>query len=231
MIYINHNKKAIFIHIPKTGGSYIGPTLEKYYGFNSYLHLMYRKRKDHYIICKSKSIHSNNKIYDNSFFNREIGIYLYFKTCDEYNKIMQMNEEKWQTYTKFCFIRNPYERALSGWKHFKIIFNFTTNFYDYLNMKNIVSDIEYGHIFINQKMQIINENGECAIDIIGRFENLENDFRIILNYLGFNVNHPIKKINMSNKENFNGLILERKTINKINEIYKDDFDAFHYIQM
>ena len=43
MIYINHEKKAIFIHIPKTGGSYIGPTLVRYYGFLSYLDLITKK--------------------------------------------------------------------------------------------------------------------------------------------------------------------------------------------
>jgi hypothetical protein len=53
MIYINHDVKAIFIHIPKTGGTYIGPTLEKYYGFKSYLKLLQNRRPDHNNVCKS----------------------------------------------------------------------------------------------------------------------------------------------------------------------------------
>ena len=43
MCSINHDKKAIFIHIPKNGGSYIAETLNKYYGFQNYyllLHLL-----------------------------------------------------------------------------------------------------------------------------------------------------------------------------------------------
>ena len=32
MCSINHDKKAIFIHIPKTGGSYIAEILQKNYG-------------------------------------------------------------------------------------------------------------------------------------------------------------------------------------------------------
>ena len=235
MIYINHNIKAIFIHIPKTGGTYIGPTLEEYYGFTSYLSLIAHRRPDHNIVCKTQYLHkilTGNKIYDNSFFNKIIGLLLYCKTSNYLTKEMNMNEDKWKTYTKFCFIRNPYSRALSGWKHFNTIFNLNINFHDYINIPNVmnsVSDIEYGHIFMSQKRQIEDLNGECGVDIIGRFEYLEDDLRCILKSLGFNkIIHPIKKLNVSNESGIEDLILDINTVRKINELFEDDFEMFHY---
>ena len=47
MCSINHDKKAIFIHIPKNGGSYIASLLSKNYGFKNY----YLKRPDHKQFC------------------------------------------------------------------------------------------------------------------------------------------------------------------------------------
>lgn len=200
MIYINHYKKSIFIHIPKTGGSYIGPTLEKYYGFTSYLNLIAYRRPDHDIICKTnyfRKVLTGTTLYDNSFFNKLIGLLIYVKTSNHFNKIMNMDEEKWNTYTKFCFIRNPYSRVMSGWKHFNTIYKRDIDLFTYLNNPNIlntISDIEYGHVFMSQKRQIQEMNGLCGVNIIGRFEHLENDLRIILNQLGFkNIIHPIKK--------------------------------------
>ena len=235
MIYINHHIKAIFIHIPKTGGTYIGPTLEKYYGFKSYLILLQQRRPDHNKVCKSslfRKVLTGNNTYDNSFFNKVIGLLLYCKTSDYLNGEMNMDEEKWKTYTKFCFIRNPYDRALSGWKHFNTIFNMKLTFFDYINKFdtiNSVSDIEYGHIFMSQKKHIQNEIGECGVDIIGRFEYLEEDLRSILIHLGFNkIIHPIKRLNVSNELGAEDIILENKTVQKLNELFFDDFEMFHY---
>jgi hypothetical protein len=142
---------------------------------------------------------------------------------------MGMNEEKWNSYTKFCFVRNPYDRALSGWKHFDIILNKNTLFYDYLNNKYNVSDIEYGHIFMSQKTQIQNIDGTCGVDIIGKFENLEEDLRNILKRIGFNtILHVPKKENVSNKEGAESIVLEKKTVHKLNELFIDDLELFHY---
>ena len=59
MCSINHDKKAIFIHIPKTGGSYVADILEKHYGFKKY----YLQRPDHNSFCtgkdKSVKMHEN----------------------------------------------------------------------------------------------------------------------------------------------------------------------------
>lgn len=233
MIYINHKMKAIFIHIPKTGGTYIGPTLVKYYGFTSYLPLITNRRPDHNIICKNhlfKQVLTGNPTYDNSFFNKIVGLLVYCKTSDYLNIEMNMTEEKWNTYTKFCFIRNPYERALSGWKHIDTIFNFKSDFFNYINKnKYSVSDIEYGHIFMSQKTQIQNIDGTCGVDLIGRFESLEEDFIYILNQLGFEkILHTPKKLNISNTGGSDNYVLEKKTIQKLNELFADDLDLFHY---
>ena len=235
MIYINHEKQAIFIHIPKTGGSYIGPTLVKYYGFVSYLPLIHNRRPDHNIVCRTnafRKVLTGNQKYDNSFFNKVMGLLMYCKTSDYLNKEMNMNEEKWKFYKKFCFIRNPYERALSGWNHINIKLNLKSDFFDYINKPNLLndtSDIEYGHIFMSQKRQIEDETGECGVDIIGRFEYLENDLRVILNNLGFEkIFHPIEKVNVSNKNGAEDVIFEKKTIRKLNHLFADDLDFFHY---
>ena len=48
MCSINHDKKAIFIHIPKTAGCYIRENLSRHYGFTTFL----SERVDHIEYCK-----------------------------------------------------------------------------------------------------------------------------------------------------------------------------------
>ena len=233
MIYINHQKKAIFIHIPKTGGTYIGPTLVKYYGFTSYLHLIAKRRPDHDAICKThyfKMVLTGNPVYDTSFFNKLVGLLVYCKTSDYLNEAMNMTDEKWNTYTKFCFIRNPYTRALSGWKHFDTIFDLKSTFSNYLSQNKCdVTDIEYGHIFMSQKTQIQDVDGTCGVNLIGRFENLETDFVYILHQLGFDkILHTPKKVNVSNNTDSENYVVEKTAIQRLNTLFADDLDLFHY---
>jgi hypothetical protein len=82
---------------------------------------------------------------------------------------------------------------------------------------------------MSQKIQIQDENGECGVDIIGRFEYLEDDLRTILNLLGFNkIIHHIEYLNVSNKSGAEDVLLERKTVQKLNQLFADDFEMFHY---
>jgi hypothetical protein len=235
MLYVNHDKKAIFIHIPKTGGSYIGPTLVQYYGFTSYLELLNKRRPDHDEICqinKFPIVLTGNKLYDNSFFNKFIGLLVYCKTSDYINQICGLDKDKWNTYTKFCFIRHPYDRSISGWNHLKKLFPNILPFHNYMMQNQYkVSDIEYGHIFMSQKKHIQDVNGECGVNIIGRFEHLEDDFIKILMNIGFaikDIKHIPKKMNVSRTGDTETIIMSLNTISLLDDIFDEDFDAFHY---
>lgn len=230
MLYINHEKKAIFIHIPKTAGSYISKILVKYYGFTSYLNLLVNKRPDHNIVCMTNhfpNILTGNPLYDNSFFNKVIGILNYCQSSDYINHHCNMNSEKWNTYFKFCFIRNPYSRIISAWKHISQIFPDVLPFDEYIMQnKYSVSNIEYGHVFMSQSVHITNSNGVCGVDMVGRFEHLEEDLEKILKRIGFKrLIHIPKKINSSG-DFF--LEIDRKSLKIINYLFADDFKNFNY---
>lgn len=230
MLYINHERKAIFIHIPKTAGSYVADILVKYYGFTNYLNVLVGKRPDHDEICNTNKypiILTGNPTYDNSFFNKCIGILEYCQSSEYINRMCNMDSEKWETYFKFCFIRHPYSRMISAWKHIKQIFPNTLPFDQYIRRnKYNVSNIEYGHVFMSQTIHMTNSNGTCGMNMIGRFEHLEQDLQIILNKIGIReIIHSKKIINGSG--NFS-LKIDRKMLKIMNYLFSDDFKNFHY---
>jgi hypothetical protein len=197
MIYIHHDKEIIFVHVPKTGGSYVGSMLTTYYGFTSFVYLFSKKRPDHEKICRGR-VASHNELYDGSFFNRSLGVFAYASECPEWSKEMGMTPEKWARYKKFCFIRNPLTRFISGWNHMNIIFQHHTSISAYIKQPlNIVSDIEYGHVWMSQ-VEHLWGNVRPGVDFIGRFESLERDLCAILREFGFSIKHTPVKLNSAN---------------------------------
>jgi hypothetical protein len=233
MLFINHDKKAIYIHIPKTAGTYIGKMLMKYYGFTSYLKVLLKRRPDHDVVCQShrfKNVPTKTGKSNNTHYNKLMGLLVYCKTSDYINKICNMDATKWRTYTKFCFIRNPYDRAQSGVKYLTKTLKNELSVDEYLLQNPLdVSDIEFGHVFMTQKMQIQDSDGTCGVDVIGRFENLEEDFRRILNLIGFNkIIHVPQKYNISSEGVTTELKFKESTLKLINQLFADDFNMFHY---
>jgi len=219
MCSINHSKKSIFIHIPKNGGSYIAEILSKHYGFTNY----YLQRPDHLHFCgiKDKSVDKHeNKIH---------GTLIYYKTSPYINNIMKMTKEKWNSYFIFTFIRNPYSRIVSGWNYCN---KYNIPFENYLNIGFQSNSYDYWHTFMTQSRHLIDTNGKIRCNYIGYLENIENDIKIILNTIGFNNNQIIHKKSMKNSKkhkNYKDYYKNNDILNKVNEIYKEDFDNFKFI--
>lgn len=217
MCSINHDKKAIFIHINKTGGSYIAGTLEKYYGFETF----YLKRPDHDAFCFNNKKNPKQKYYE----NRIHGVMNYYRSSPFLNQKMKMTPEKWDTYFKFCFVRNPYDRLISGWNHL----GKKHPFKQYVHMRNMISDMEYIHTFMPQYRHVINFKNELDINFVGRFENLENDFIYILYHLGYEypIHDPVVRVNVKKHKKYMEYY-DQKTLDKVNELMKEDFVRFQY---
>lgn len=215
MCSVNHNLKALYIHIPKNGGSYIAEILNKYYGFkNFYLH-----RPDHKLFCYGKD-HSVDK-----HENKVHGTLMYYKTSNYINKIMNMDKNKWNTYFIFSFVRNPYDRIISGWNY---VNRFKIPFKNYININKKANSYDYWHVFMPQSRHLIDNNGKINIHYIGKFEKIEEDLKLILNKLG--INNIIHKPFFKNTKNHKKYIeyYENDLLDSVNIIIKEDLDNFNY---
>jgi len=215
MCSINHDKKAIFIHIPKSGGSYISDILSKNYGFKNY----YLQRPDHKLF---KDFDSSVKTHENKF----IGTLLYYKTSPHLNKIMNMNPHKWKTYFIFTFVRNPYDRIVSGWNY---INKHNIPFENFIKLKDQMSSWNYWHVFMPQFQHIIDLNNTININFIGKLENIEEDLKIVLNKIGFEkiLHQPSKKNSKSHKD-FKEYYTSNSILSNVNKHVYQDIIFFRY---
>ena len=121
MVSICHDLKAIFIHVPKTGGTFIKECLDPY-GFKCFQFV----RSDHYEMNNDQdnldlddNDNQNNlnninfKLSLACFSSRNYGVVKYYTTAK--NIPNDLNSVYWDSYYKFAFVRNPYDRFISSW--------------------------------------------------------------------------------------------------------------------
>ncbi len=76
-----------------------------------------------------------------------------------------------------------------------------------------------------QKDFIVDEDGKIMIDFVGRFENLNADFKQICSRIGISVDLP--KINVSNEMPYQSFY-DEESIALVREAFKPDIELFNY---
>lgn len=217
---ISHSKKFLFLHCRKTAGTYVSSllynflekndlvlgTLEDIYNSNKFKirnHLDFLKIKNINYTYKSliKTLHNrkNYGFFINNFYKQK-----YFKTYINpphmpYSQVAKIFPEC-KNFFKFCFVRNPYDYAVSDylWRTKNLKKSDNLSFFDYLNIKLSSSN----HKIIpkpNTNWPIYTIQNKVEVDFVGKFENLDNDLRIIFSKLNLDpkclntINKPMKK--------------------------------------
>lgn len=161
-------RRIVYIHVPKTGGITVDMILRKYYGFSMF--------------------HFNGEAGFHFLGDKrgKKGIWKYIlKYSDE------AKEYDLKSFYKFTFVRNPYDRMVSG-------INYVNKMYRRRKGTNIdappkifLRAVEqnvfgYMHVLLSQCTCLQDDEGKINIDFIGRTETLMEDLQHVLHdILGF----------------------------------------------
>lgn len=158
---ISHKHKCIFVHIPKTAGTSIEAALG-----------MHGDKPNIGVI---------------PYLNQEEDRYHFFGKNLQHYTALQIEEqvENHEEYFKFTFVRNPWDRFVSA-----VIFNgginytFKKNISRQVFKKNALRKIESDHLHYKPQLDyILDQRKLPLVDFIGRYENIQNDFKFICNKL------------------------------------------------
>lgn len=150
------------------------------------------------------------------------------------------NRPTFNQYFKFTFVRNPWDRLVSGYhflkdggfqeidekwaeEHLSCYESFDSFVRKWVNRKNIETKL---HFVPQYKFLCVPGSMTPRVDFIGYYENIENDFLFVKNKI--NPKAELMKRNASNrKKDYRGYYT--KTTRKIvEEVYKEDIMLFGY---
>ena len=197
------NIKVLFIHIPKTGGCNIEYRLKE-------------KSKQ-----TLRNLYSKNELLPKPY-NEQSLQHQFYSTLYKYKNILKIDFDNIKIFT---VVRNPYYRIISDLFYFRLI---KTND----SSETVYNIIKNNYLFKNnldnhnvpQYKFITNEKLEIYPNIkIFKTETLNDDNKIINDFLGVNIN-----IKQSNVNKNYSKYLNKDSIAVINDFYKKDFELFNY---
>ena len=139
-------------------------------------------------------------------------------TCLEFRDLV--GRKRWNSYFKFAFVRNPWDRWVSLYRfhtaglrpgnsygiwHGNVDMDEKTLLYrqrtwgsfpQYIGRVTdrynpyAEDDIDWGRHSMTQTEYLLDDSGNCMVDFVGRFENLKNDFGLVLKRIGLSLELP-----------------------------------------
>ena len=221
---ISHERKCIFIHIPKCAGTSIESALGHFDGYSG------RERQDH----RSLRMIEQPLLTLNAFFTRENIMEALRRLRHGFSKAanprnsLSLTKEQYETYFKFTFVRNPWARAYSWYYnvmrdeiHQRVLkISGEIAFVDFLRRyagKGMLKPQTYW---------LKGFNGSMPLDYIGRFETLGENFETVckaMNVPRISLPHKTAGSSKNYREYY-----DDEAIDIIRDVYEEEIDMFEY---
>lgn len=203
---INYDKKFIFIHIPKCGGSSIEYLLLKlFYPIFFEKLVLNIKSKQKFPMANIMTTEEEIKIFGKSLWN-----------SGQHSSLNDFDQGLQNNFFAFTFVRNPWSKVVSEFFYSKSANGYNGTFKNYLRKPRCQPD------HMTPQINFLNDN----MDYIGRFENLQADFNIACDKIGIphqNLPHKNKTKHKHYTEYYDD---ETKQI--VAEKYAKDIEYFGY---
>lgn len=154
------------------------------------------------------------------------------KQCHYFAKDIRIlvGDDLWKEYFTFTFVRNPWDKIVSqyfynGKKFSMSLCGRELSFEDYVK-EFIANDRRYTTFEPQNLPNIIDNNREILVDFVGRFENLNKDFKYICKELGVK-NIELPTLNSSKHKHYSEYY-NNETKNIVADKFKDDIEYFNY---
>ena len=152
------------------------------------------------------------------------------------------SEDDFNSYFKYTLVRNPWDRLVSAFlflreggvtgldqyfseKHLHDVFDFEDFVKNHLSKKEVLS---FTHFRPQTDFLLI--NGELAIDFVGKFESIEEDFEVIKQKLNMPPHIELAKKNITGsrtKKDYRDYYNE-EMIDIVRKVYQKDIELFDY---
>ncbi len=223
---ISHSHKFIFIHIPKTAGLSISSSFEAY----NYRYTLVNRIKSNLGIFPS--------VYNESFRNEKFHVsrHLTAEHIRDQLNALTGNDDLFNSYFRFSFVRNPYDILISGYEYVKASANENHPGYrdknfvwmrtKFTTFRDYVLKFRFHHFPDFQYAYLYDSKGTCLIDYVGKVEDLHRD---VLN-ISEKLKIPVPKVPYLNqtdrkpKEDY----FTEEILSKVNDFYSRDFELFNY---
>lgn len=212
---ISNKYKFLFVHIAKTGGTSVRATLERY-----------RRRDPYYVpqfICSRISHLTGHRI--------GAKIPRHAKAIAAYEMLPR---ELYNSLFKFVFVRNPWDLQVSSFHHIRRerphLMAGIDDFETFLRWKLDPQRPYQFHIDTSIERQsdyLIDLHGNIIVDFIGKYENLEEDFRQVCERIGVRAPKLAHKRQAKDRSSYQKYYTD-ETAALVSDYFRRDIEMFGY---